>query len=216
MVPSTKGSILANRLKEIVKQVSGPVGTSIKVIERPGRPLMTGLRHKPEPKHCQKNNCPIEAIGLTCDNQCGIENILYEAICKRCRDKQIDEGSLPEEVTDYLYIGETSRTLAVRSSQHKKDYTKCSNQVMEEEGSSFMWDHHRDVHDLDAPIDPDTDYEFSVLHQHRDPLSRQLAESVRIREALSKGKHYKNKNITNVVSLNRKNEYFQARVRYWD
>ena len=66
-------------------------------------------------------------------------------------------------------------------------------------------------------MDPDLDYEFNVLQQHRDPLTRQLAESVRIREALTKGHHFKKKNIvTNIISLNRKNEYFQARVRHWD
>ena len=76
---------------------------------------------------------------------------------------------------------------------------------MKEEGSSFMRDHHREVHGPDVPIDLDLDYKFSVIHQHRDPLSRQLAESVRIREAMTKGNHYKNKHIIIVVSLNRKN-----------
>ena len=178
----------------------------MKIIEKPGKPLMSGLRYKPDPIHCHKKNCPIEAQDLTCDNECGKENILYEAICKRCRDSQIEAGTLPDEVTDYIYIGETSRTLSVRSGQHRDDYKKCQSREEMEEGSSFMWDHHKEVHGPEVPIDPDKDYEFHVLQQHQDPLSRQLGESVRIIEALSKGNHYRRKNkISSVISMNRKN-----------
>ena len=137
---------LTKRLREVVAKVPGPRGTSVKIIEKPGKPLMSGLRSIPDPIHCYKGNCPIESQGLACNFECGKENILYEEVCRRCRDSQIDAGILPDETTDYVYIGETSRTLAVRSGQHRDDYMKYHRKEEHEEGTSFMWDHQKEVH----------------------------------------------------------------------
>ena len=47
MVPATTNSTLAKRLREIVIRCPGPKGIVIKVMGKPGRPLMTGLRTDP-------------------------------------------------------------------------------------------------------------------------------------------------------------------------
>ena len=40
MVPTTRGSELGRRLREVVKRIPGPKGTSIMVEERPGTPIL--------------------------------------------------------------------------------------------------------------------------------------------------------------------------------
>ena len=42
MVPSTAGSELAKRLRLVVNTTTGPRGTSVKVVEKPGKPIMAG------------------------------------------------------------------------------------------------------------------------------------------------------------------------------
>ena len=78
-VPVTKGSTLARRLRETVAQVKGPKGTSVKVLERPGLPLLTGLaRSSPFPtKQCPRDKCPLEVTGSICWGKCSLENIVY-------------------------------------------------------------------------------------------------------------------------------------------
>ena len=77
--------------------------------------------------------------------------------------------------------------------------------------SSFMWDHQVSHHDGNLDIDPTGDYKFDIIDTHQDPLSRQISESVRIREAIAKGVHYHKDKQYKISSLNRKFEYFQAR-----
>ena len=79
-----------------------------------------------------------------------------------------------------------------------------------------MWDHQLSKHGGDTEINPITDYNFAVIENHQDPLSRQLSESVRIREAISKGIHYHKEKQYKITSMNRKFEYFQARKRSWE
>ena len=40
IVPTRRGSELARRLREVVKRVSVPKGSSLKVVERPGKPIL--------------------------------------------------------------------------------------------------------------------------------------------------------------------------------
>ena len=114
-------------------------------------------------------------------------------------------------------VGETSRTLGVRSNQHLEDYRKCQRQSdrqlsSDQEGSSFMWDHHISEHPNDQ-IDPDNDFEWRLLDRMKDPMTRQIRESVRIEYALCKGIHHTHQGLRNVISPNRKEEHFQARKR---
>ena len=46
----------------------------------------------------------------------------YAARCRRCRTEQIQAGKLGNEVTDSVYLGESSRSLPTRSSLHFRDY----------------------------------------------------------------------------------------------
>ena len=107
-----------------------------------------------------------------------------------------------EMIVDALYVGETSRTIGVRSNQHLDDI----------ESSSFMWDHHINEHGQDQ-IDPENDYTWSLLDRVKDPITILIKEAVRIEEALSKGIHHAHLGQRKIKSLNRKEEHFQARKR---
>ena len=209
MIPTTTGSELARRLREVVTHHPGPRGTSLKICEIPGKPLMTGLKKAPSVhNNCHNMNCPLESSGQECKDQCRIENIIYKAVCRKCDQNQINGGENPEKVTSSIYIGETSRTLGVRSNQHKDDYLKCMRNSPLEEGSSFIYDHQVAFHNTEQ-IDPLRDYTFSMLEKTADPFTRQIKEAILIQESLDS----KTFNGKKVISLNRKHEYFQARRR---
>ena len=89
----------------------------------------------------------------------------------------------------------------------------CQRQVdRDQEGSSFMWDHHMNEHPEDQ-IDPDSDFSWRLLDRMKDPMSRQIKESVRIEDALYRGIHHTHQGLRRIRSLNRKEEHFQARKR---
>ena len=176
MVTATTNSVLAKRLREVVIHHPGPRGTSLKILERPGRPVMSSLRRNPlEALGCHDQDCPLTMSGKQCNNNCRTENILYTANCTRCQQ-------IPS-----IYIGETSQTLGVRTSQHKDDYKKASKET-NPEGTSFMYDHSKYFHP-ENEIDINNDYEFNILEKHKVPMTRQLTEAIRIEEAFDKNNH---------------------------
>ena len=60
------------------------------------------------------------------------------------------------------------------------------------------------------------DYIVKVISSHRDPLTRQTTEAVRISRALSSGIHTNTKwKETPITSLNRKGEFF-APIERWE
>ena len=116
-----------------------------------------------------------------------------------------------------MYIGETSRTLYVRVGQHREDYrkvTRATNQ--EEESSSWMNDHYKSCHPLMEGQNPERDFKFQIVGNHRDPLSRQLEEAVRINKALENGITVdRSQKEVSVSCLNRRGEAF-APYQRWD
>ena len=73
---------------------------------------------------CRKTDCPLNKSGLKCYSRCSRESVIYNAWCQICRDKQLDEGTNPDQVVDRLYVGETSRTLHQKVSLHVNDHTR--------------------------------------------------------------------------------------------
>ena len=170
---------------------------------------MTRLQKAPrDHSNCHGINCPLESSGQDCKDQCRMENIIYKAICNKCNQNQIDGGENLDKVINSIYIGEISRTLSIRSNQHKDDYLKCMRKTPLEEGSSFIYDHQVAFHNTDQ-IDPLKDYTFSVIERTNDPFTRQIKDAILIQETLDN----KTFNDKKVISLNRKHEYFQARRR---
>ena len=127
------------------------------------------------------------------------ENVVYRATCNKCTGIQVDQGLSPKNIVERQYTGETARTIRVRAQQHKDDYDKCM-KVRErqtiEEGSSFMYDHHMEVHNSD------TDYSFHQVETFRDPMTRQLNQAARIQLAM-RGLHSSiNGKLYPIINLN--------------
>ena len=76
MVPATDRSVIARTIRSALIG-TGPVGTSVKVIEKPGPSIVTGLiRNNPFPRtHCGRELCPLE----NCQDKCAIVNAPYRA-----------------------------------------------------------------------------------------------------------------------------------------
>ena len=93
-------------------------------------------------------------------------------------------------------MGETSRTIFVRANQHREDCLKVirmePQQLVQEQDirkpdcSSWMVDHHRKEHKEEQPPDPVKDYKFELVSKHKEPMTRQIEEAVRINQTFSK------------------------------
>ena len=198
-------------MREVLQLHKGPRGTQVRVIEKPGGKITQDLaRNNPFPReNCSRPDCPLAASGAKCREQCHGEGVVYAAECNRCNQ--------PGD-RKYVYIGESSRTIYVRTSQHRRDYRRAERQGLEagNECSSWMWDHKLEAHSNDLNIDPVKDFTFSILNRHRDPMTRQLEEAVRVTRALDNNKHTDKKNLEiDVISLNRRGETFEPNRR-WD
>ena len=215
-VPVTRNSDLAKRLRQTLTMYPGPKGTSVKVQEQPGVPILGSLA-KGDPfttDDCHRGDCPLG--NQPCGGKCGKENILYRAICTRCRDAQIDQGVDNDKIVHSQYTGESARTIRTRAKQHFNDYHRCArtNQDPDSDMSSFMWDHHHTHHGGGQQVQNE-DYEFQLLKQFRDPMTRQQEEATRIQIGLERGIHIDHRGIGNrIISLNRKTEYFAPRKRF--
>ena len=208
-IPATKDSRLAKLLREVVKRNPGPVGTSVKIVERPGPPIPRGLaRNNPFPRTtCGRTTCPLATSSRGCREDCSSEGILYVAICQKCEEQST--------ARQQVYIGESSRTLWVRSNQHYEDYQRLAvSNGAKESTTSFMWDHWKDKHQGDTQPDQRNDFRFEIISNHRDPFERQVTEAVRIERALQAGLMMsKEGKEIEVSSLNRRFEHFCPRVR---
>ena len=126
IVPTTPGSTLAKRLRELLKQSQRPVGT--KVIERPGRTIHTGLApNNPFPRQiCHRTDCPYAVSGELCKERCLLVGLVYKGTCTICEYQQEDDRIPEEERIKELYIEESSRTLYARTQEHIRDYKKAA------------------------------------------------------------------------------------------
>ena len=86
----------------------------------------------------------------------------------------------------------------------------------EDEGklSSFILDHKLDKPRNDKNFDPKLDVKFTVLENFRDPLTRQIREAVRIKQAVDFNTYTDNREKSvHIFNLNRKAEYFVLQER---
>ena len=83
MVPTTPGSILAKGLRELLKENQGPIGTSTKVVERPGSTIHMGLApNNPFPRiNCHRTDCHYQVSSEKCGEKCLSVGILYTGAC---------------------------------------------------------------------------------------------------------------------------------------
>ena len=111
---------------------------------------------------------------------------------------------------NYVYHSETSRTVFTRAQQHFDDYDSHVPRRKVKQKSSWMWDDTEEAHQGIISENVSDDYSFRVAGSFKDPLSRQLDESVRIGMVTNLGR------VVGVdkkcVLLNRKDEPYQPRM----
>ena len=150
-----------------------------------------------------------------CKERCYKEMQGYSAHCTRCRDRQVEEGTLLEKVEDQVYFGESSRSLKTRADGHLKDYRSHQGGGKAKPVSSWMWDHTVSHHQGVINQDPSSDFQFRLQGVYRDCLSRQLDEAVRIRMAEDCGRVVGDQGEGvggRVQVLNRKEEHYQPKT----
>ena len=169
MVPTSKDSLLAKKLRLVLATNPGPRGTSTKVVEVPGPSLFSGLAvNNPfKPERCRRKNCPLLDAGEPCLGKCAKENVLYEATCNKCKPTDNEDGGRVSQ-----YIGETGRTLFIRRGQHLSDFRTCAkkggHKQTDGEKSSFIWDHFIARHKDDQTYNPEKGHEvLSAKHIQR-------------------------------------------------
>ena len=175
-VPPTPGSSLANQIKTMEENTRQRRDWSFRVVELGGRSLKTQLQtpNPGKPASCGAGDClPCLSNNL---GSCGKTNICYKISCTWCLQGIQDPPTPGSQVQDQqpqhqVYIGESSRSMRVRSSGHVRLFLK-------KDKSSPLWKHstlfHRGSLDLGM-------FNMKMATSHRDPLSRQVTEGVLIK-----------------------------------
>ena len=173
------------------------------------RVLSGKINHFPR-ANCGRGDCAWTSRESGCKEQCYKEGVGYSGHCTRCEVQQQMDGVAEEQVVDFVYHGETARTVYTRANQHYSDYGSHAPERRVKPKSSWMWDHTEKVHQGIISDELSDDYNFRVAGSFRDPLSRQLDESVRIGMVTNLGRvGGVNKKC---VLLNRKDEHYQPRM----
>ena len=203
-VPATPNSSLANKVRENLVKSRQPEGTKTKVIEDGGKETKAGIVKS---NQFPRINCSREQCVLCIQQydqkkiQCDKSNVGYEYTCSRCPTKSV-------------YVGESSRTVFTRISEHVADYRAAASarlpaqlDVLPTTGTGFqkkrikscMWEHTRDVHEGVVGAEGGIhDYKIEVTGTFTKCLPRQVDEDVRMQHHEAAGG----------VLLNSKHEYY--------
>ena len=77
-----------------------------------------------------------------------------------------------------------------------------------------MWDHQVEAHGGDQGIIPEAEFVFNVVSSHKDPLTRQIAEAVKIQRALDSNTFQSSSSKkVKIFPLNRRSEHFAPQER---
>ena len=121
-VPASKNERIKRKVENVLREVPGPSGQSIKVLERPGPSIRTSvMKNDPFPKlNCIRNNCPLtnSSTDGSCKMKCYLEGANYTITCKECFDCY-EEGKC--NILPKTYIGETHRSVYTRINGHLQD-----------------------------------------------------------------------------------------------
>ena len=182
--------MLAKAIRKIIQELRPWTNINIKVIERAGDRI-EDLLHKSNPwenTDCGRENC------LSCESSikdernkfknCTRRSVVYKTWCQTCRNENkekivmetgINKRKWEEllEKEDYLYIGETSRSINERSGEHMKDleYLRERSHMLKHAASK-----HPEIHPHKV------EFRICTLSQHKTAFERQLTEAVLIRK----------------------------------
>ena len=163
-VNATPNEELANSCKEVFKRQ----GIKVKVVEKVSNTIKKSLT-KSNPFRapgCNHTSCKICEMKNKVD--CKARDVVYRISCKGT-----SKSGEPCEGVDY--VGETSRSIAERFSEH---YTILNSRQEATRKKSFLYEHMNEKHDGKTPL-----LEIKLLHRcFSDPSLRQATEAVVIKE----------------------------------
>ena len=164
-VQKTPGGKLLRRVQSELNCVKGAKGTTIKVVEKAGQKLTTGLKRKT--RFGQSNvGCQfLVKCNVRGDRDCREARAVYQIICQTCQNH-------PQNPQKVVYIGTTGFTIHKRLLEHCQDLRLGHLR-------NALAKHSRVVH-------PDGNEEFgaeAVESQIRFNLERFISEAIRIENA---------------------------------
>ena len=192
-VPSSKDSVLIKALARQEPTLARSTGYNIKIIEKYGVQLSRLLDRVFRPLKCHSLKCLVcKFMAEGKGSKCRITNVVCKAECIVC--EQQNHGTTEDNPTANtycktktvkkkgLYIGETSRSLFERSSEHMAGILKANE-------SNFIVKHW-----ANEPSQSDSPpiMRFSVIQTHIDAMSRLIQEAVLIASMNSKAEWRKN------------------------
>ena len=174
-VDNTKNGTLQKRLQEEEKRLGGMTNYRVRVVESAGMALSRLLPSTNPwgPGDCGREDCALCGQQDEVRQDCRKRNILYQSQCQVCKVDMDKDDKQEVVVNKGLYLGESSRSMYERAKEHVRDREgreEDSHQV-----KHWLVDHA----DLAAP----PQFKFKILASFSDPLTRQIAEAVRIEEA---------------------------------
>ena len=149
-------------------------GYNIRIAEMTGMPLSRLLPSTNPwgPSDCGREDCPVCSQEDEKPQSCKTRNILYESSCRICQVDGQQSGRMNNKVGDNrgVYVGESSRSMY----EHGKEHVKDGKDRPEDSHQWKQWA-------LEHPdLDGDPQFRFKIVATFSDPLTRQLAEAVRI------------------------------------
>ena len=194
-IDNSANGVLIKRMQEGEQDIGETTNIRVRMTEAAGTPLSVLLTSN-NPwgvKDCERKDC------VTCDQSdevtidCKKRNILYESICTLCNPVDEKRGRKNEisflKAGKGIYVGESSRSLYERTREHMSDregWKEESHQV-----KHWLTDH--------SELQQPPRFRFKLVRSFTDPMSRQLAEAVRIE-------------LRGSSILNSKSEYNRCRV----
>ena len=174
-IDNTKGGNLAKIFRQEEKRLGNMTGYNIRVAEMAGMAL-SRLLPSTNPwgaGDCEREDCPVCNQGDEKQQNCKKRNILYESSCKICQVDGSKAGKIDRKTeagNKGVYVGESSRSMYERGKEHQKDGKDKAH-------DSHQWKHWA----LDHPdMEGDPQFRLKIVSSFSDPLTRQLAEAVRI------------------------------------
>ena len=174
-IDNTAGGKLVKRMQNVELEVGETTDLRVRMAEAAGTPLSMLLPSTNlwGPSDCGRDDCVTCGQGDERRIDCRKRNILYESRCDLCNKEEV--GSKRKELEELksgrgIYVGESSRSIYERSKEHQADKEARS----EESHQIKHWlTDHQDL------MTPPT-FKFRIIQTFQDPMTRQLAEAVRI------------------------------------
>ena len=190
-IDNTGGGELARRLQDAENELGSATGYRVKIAESAGTPMgmLLPSTNPWGPPNCERADCvPCSQADIK-RLDCRKRNILYENRCELCNKDGKKEQEKKLKDGQGIYVGESSRSLYERAREHEAD--KLNKAEDSHQIKHWLTDHP----ELLSP----PKFRFKVIQTFKDPLSRQLAEAVRI-------------DLRGPGVLNSKSEYSRCRV----